>query len=135
MGAVKDVLARVVLVEDEEIIRSVTMNYLETKGYQVRSFATADDALESFLVDDNVDVLLSDLVLPGKLNGVQLAVEMQNRKADVAVVFMSGYMRGKDSGLDASQIHSVYLRKPFAFEELIARITEVLKRPVSGVNF
>ena len=110
--------ATVLLVEDEEALRRMARRLLEREGYSVISApsgAAALEALDSF--GGHVDVLLSDVVMPG-MSGVDLAEEVQSRLPGVPLVFMSGYSEGADQ-LPAG---SRFVPKPFKGAELLAAV-------------
>lgn len=117
---------RILVVEDDDALRTMCIRFLQESGYQVRSFQTADAAFESFLKDDGVDLLLSDLVLPGELDGAQLGVEMRLKKPGLKMLFMSGYNDQQEFGGKLHALGEGYLQKPFTLPELARTIEAIL---------
>ncbi|MFY0679578.1 MAG: response regulator [Thalassovita sp.] len=83
--------ARLLVVEDEPKLLSVLNRTLTRAGYEVVTAASGDAALELFQSDSRFDLLLSDIVMPGILQGTMLAEELRALTPDLPVIFMSGY--------------------------------------------
>ena len=118
-------MARILIVEDEEkIARFVTLE-LEHEGYQVEHAADGRTAVDLVLERD-YDLILLDVLLP-QLNGMEVLRRVRKHK-DVPVIMVTARdaVMDKVAGLDAGA--DDYLTKPFAFEELFARIRVALKR-------
>lgn len=118
-------MARILIVEDEEkIARFVTLE-LEHEGYQVEHAADGRTALDLALERD-YDLILLDVLLP-QLNGMEVLRRVRKHK-DVPVIMVTARdaVMDKVAGLDAGA--DDYLTKPFAIEELFARIRVALKR-------
>lgn len=118
-------MARILIVEDEEkIARFVTLE-LEHEGYQVEHAADGRTAVDLALEHD-YDLILLDVLLP-QLNGMEVLRRVRKHK-DVPVIMVTARdaVMDKVAGLDAGA--DDYLTKPFAIEELFARIRVALKR-------
>lgn len=118
-------MARILIVEDEEkIARFVTLE-LEHEGYQVEHAADGRTAVDLAL-ERNYDLILLDVLLP-QLNGMEVLRRVRKQK-DVPVIMVTARdaVMDKVAGLDAGA--DDYLTKPFAIEELFARIRVALKR-------
>ena len=118
-------MARILIVEDEEkIARFVTLE-LEHEGYQVEHAADGRTAVDLALERD-YDLILLDVLLP-QLNGMEVLRRVRKHK-DVPVIMVTARdaVMDKVAGLDAGA--DDYLTKPFAIEELFARIRVALKR-------
>ena len=118
-------MARILIVEDEEkIARFVTLE-LEHEGYQVEHAADGRTAVDMALERD-YDLILLDVLLP-QLNGMEVLRRVRKHK-DVPVIMVTARdaVMDKVAGLDAGA--DDYLTKPFAIEELFARIRVALKR-------
>ena len=81
---------RILVVEDEEAVRAVIGEQLQSLGYQVAQAGNAEQALEQ-LRAGRFDLLLTDVVMPGRLNGKGLSDEVARLWPDTRIVFMSGY--------------------------------------------
>jgi CheY-like chemotaxis protein len=115
----------ILLVEDEAIIRELTVQILDADGYHVLE---AMDGTEALSVADEhgapIHLLLTDVLMPG-MNGKELADELRLHHPDLRVLFMSGY---DDRQIDLEKVEAEdtdFLPKPFS--------TEVLRRKVRGV--
>lgn len=118
-------MARILIVEDEEkIARFVTLE-LEHEGYQVEHAADGRTAVDLALERD-YDLILLDVLLP-QLNGMEVLRRVRKHK-DVPVIMVTARdaVMDKVAGLDAGA--DDYLTKPFAIEDLFARIRVALKR-------
>ena len=83
---------RILLVEDDFAVLELTQHLLETAGYRVWKAESAEEALELWLAHAaEVDLLLTDLVMPGTLTGRELAERLHQEKPRLKVIFMSGY--------------------------------------------
>lgn len=124
-------MARILIVEDEEkIARFVTLE-LEHEGYQVEHAADGRTAVDLALERD-YDLILLDVLLP-QLNGMEVLRRVRKHK-DVPVIMVTARdaVMDKVAGLDAGA--DDYLTKPFAIEELFARIRVALKRSETGAS-
>jgi CheY-like chemotaxis protein len=119
----------IMLVEDEGAVRALTTRILERLGYRVEAAANGDDAL--VVLEDagrSIDLLLTDVILPGSMQGNELARVARLLRPDLAVLYMSGYARDTivhDGRLDEGVN---YLPKPFTPNGLARRVREVLDR-------
>jgi PAS domain S-box-containing protein len=123
----------VLLVEDEDELRDLTKRLLERQGYGVLVAATADEALQMFDRHAAIDVLLTDVVMPGT-SGPELTRALVDRRSELKVIYMSGYTE------DAIVHHGVlkpgvaFIHKPFTSDALGRKIREVLNRPSRYVS-
>lgn len=118
-------MARILIVEDEEKIARFVSLELEHEGYQVEHAADGRTAVDLALERD-YDLILLDVLLP-QLNGMEVLRRVRKHK-DVPVIMVTARdaVMDKVAGLDAGA--DDYLTKPFAIEELFARIRVALKR-------
>lgn len=118
-------MARILIVEDEEKIARFVALELEHEGYQVEHAADGRTAVDLALERD-YDLILLDVLLP-QLNGMEVLRRIRKHK-DVPVIMVTARdaVMDKVAGLDAGA--DDYLTKPFAIEELFARIRVALKR-------
>ncbi|ARP86721.1 response regulator [Bordetella genomosp. 9] len=113
---------RVLLVEDDGLIRAATAEMLETLGHQVVTAGHASTALAA-LEEGPVDVLMTDIGLP-EISGIELAQKARERRPGLHVVFASGQDPGAMAG--ASVADAVHLLKPYTAEDL-ARVFASLR--------
>jgi len=120
---------RILLVEDDLELRDLTVRLLGDLGYSVTSAEHGLDAIAAFESNPGFDLLLTDVVLPGPLNGGALAKELTRRNARLKVLYMSGYAANtlRDGrNLDGS---AVLLQKPFRRQDLARKVRQVLDQP------
>lgn len=115
--------ARVLVVDDDAEVREAMVAMLDELGYQVDEAPSADEALAR-LADrrqPTIDILLSDVVMPGRLDGVGLAEEVQRLYPTIPVVLATGYT----TRLAAASAFRV-LAKPFSHQALAETLAEIL---------
>ncbi len=106
----------ILLVEDEPAFRSVAAQQLEDLGYKVVAAEDAAGALETLEHHADIDLLLTDMIMPGGLNGHQPADEVRKTRPGISIVITSGYPR---DGFDEGRRYR-FLQKPFT-QEVLAR--------------
>ena len=118
----------VLLVEDDPYVRESTRIVLESLGYTVVAAEDGREALAN--LDDSPDValLLTDIVLPGGMSGVELAKEARNRHPDIRLLYMSGYASSA-ANYDAALKPGVnFIPKPFRMTAIDRAIRGILDR-------
>ena len=120
---------RILVAEDEKSLNRVITKRLESEGYSVDSCFNGEDALDYMYVGE-FDAVIMDIMMP-KLDGIEAVKRMRARGDSTPVIFLTAKDSISDrvAGLDAGA--EDYLTKPFAFEELLARI-RVMTRKKSG---
>jgi CheY-like chemotaxis protein len=116
----------ILVVEDDEDVRSTTVDALEELGYRVLQAADGPAALRALESEPRVHLLFTDVVLPGGMTGAQVAAEARGLRPNLKVLFTTGYARNAivhHGRLDAG-VHLI--TKPFSFDELSTRIRSLL---------
>ncbi|MBR9865277.1 MAG: response regulator, partial [Rhodobacteraceae bacterium] len=116
----------ILMVEDDDEVRETARLMLEDLGYGVLPAADADEALTILERIHNIDLLFTDVVMPGKTNGQELAKQIQEIRPDLPVLFTSGYVQDAivhDGRLDEGV---QLLSKPYTQSELQRKIRQVL---------
>jgi two-component system NtrC family sensor kinase len=106
---------RVLLVEDNAEVAAVGQAYLEELGYQVRHAASAQAGLDVIEREDEVDLLFSDILMPGGMNGLELADTVRRRFTKISVLLTTGY---SSSAQDAVRRGFAVLQKPYDLASL-----------------
>lgn len=115
----------ILLVEDQAALRAGISEYLEGRGYRVLQAAAGADALATAASQSEIDLLLTDLVMPG-LSGRELAGNLVRSRPGIAVVYMSGYTE-QAVNPDAFEKPRFYIQKPFTLTALADVIRRALK--------
>jgi CheY-like chemotaxis protein len=116
----------VLLVEDEALISMLVSDALNEEGFEVHEVATADDALDFIEAGGRVDVLFTDINLPGSMNGAELARRVRAMRPDLPVVYASA--RYGNGDMPGRVPDSVFLPKPYdpqALCSVVARLTRL----------
>ena len=120
--------AAILLVEDDDQVRDTAAALLEELGYTLLRAASADEAMAIVESGASIDLIFTDVVMPGDLRSVEMVERARKRLPGVAVLFTSGYPRNAvihGGRLDASVD---LLTKPYTREALGAKVAEVLAR-------
>jgi two-component system cell cycle sensor histidine kinase/response regulator CckA len=119
----------ILLVEDEEIVRTVAAEILEDAGYTVISAANGREALDlAEAFEGHVDVLLTDWVMP-EIGGPEVARRLRAARPELKVIFMSGYAEAEAVLDQLERGASAFLPKPFSAVELARTLRHVLDAP------
>ena len=118
----------ILLVEDDRLLRAATGALLRRRGYVVLEAADGAEALSVWREQNaSIALLITDLVMPGGIDGRSLGGQLQSEKPTLAVIFTSGYdpgIAGRELRLDSGQ---VFLPKPASPEDLLAAIEQGLE--------
>ncbi len=122
----------VLLVEDDPAVRRMLEVVVRGAGYRVVTAPRGDDALALVYGrlesgEAGIDALLSDVVMPGTLDGPTLALRLQERIPGLGVVLTSGYVRDSLPETSSLPRGTVFVQKPFQTEELLTALRRVLK--------
>ena len=126
-AAVSGGMETIMIVEDEASLRLLSRKVLERQGYRVIEAESGPDAL--FMWEkhrDRVDLLLTDMVMPGGLSGFELAEKLRAEKPELKVIYNSGYtddMLGENSPL---RDNANFIEKPFAPDKLLRHVRDCL---------
>jgi PAS domain S-box-containing protein len=116
----------ILVVEDDDAVRAYTTEVLTELGYRVLEAPTGVSALEILEKEPGIDLLFTDVVMPGPINGRQLANEAVRRRPGLRILFTTGYTRNAivhQGRLDPG-VHMI--GKPFSFNELGTKVRALL---------
>lgn len=116
----------ILVVEDEERVRSSTVETLRELGYRVIGTGAGQQALALFTSGAAIDLVLSDIVMPG-MNGPELVARVKKFAPDIPVLFMSGYSPELFGTRPALQDDVELLTKPFTRDQLARRVAHLLR--------
>ena len=118
---------RVLLVEDEEVVRNFAARALKRQGYKVLEASTGVEALEVMeKYKGKIDIVVSDVVMP-EMDGPTLLKELRKRNADLKIIFVSGYPNDAFKSALGDEDFA-FLPKPFSLPQLAAKVKEELSR-------
>ena len=123
-GSTEHPSGRLLLVEDEFLIRLTLSEALIDAGYEVLEAADADEALRAVADAAEIDILLTDVQLPGPLNGPALAARLRERRPDLPVIFMTGRPEPQAAG---NPRRDVLIAKPYLPSEVCAAVERILR--------
>jgi len=112
----------ILVVEDEPDVRRTAVELLQDLGYQV---IEAEDGPSALRVLDNhpeIDLLFTDVVMPGGMKGPELAFEARNRRPGMKILYMSGYTEYGTFHDDMVEVEGMFLSKPFEKSELADKL-------------
>lgn len=114
---------RVLLAEDETRVRYITAAGIRSLGHVVLEAENAASALAMLERDPNVELLITDVRMPGIMDGIALAFEVKRRRPDIGLIIMSGHLDLETTQLPAG---ALFMRKPCCLSELGAMVSEQL---------
>jgi len=118
--------ARILVVEDNPDVLASTCANLGNVGYQIRSVRNGDAALKLYEQDPNFDLVITDIVMPGELQGTTLSNALRQITPDLPIVFMSGYAREASVHGNGLRHSDIRLMKPIQRTDLINAIEKAL---------
>jgi len=119
----------IVVVEDEPSVRRLAVDVLRRYGYHVWEAESSVQAIESFKhCVREIDLLLTDMVMPGGVPGTELAAQFQQEKPNLKVIYMTGYSRNFAGTDFVSSEDRILMAKPFSGQELLRMVRRMLDR-------
>ncbi len=117
---------RILVVEDNREVREVVLAQLGALGYRVIEAGNADEALGILSREEDIDLLFTDVVMPGSMSGDELARVARRQRPDLKVLLTSGFAKGSLHGGAQSDLASIFLPKPYRQVELAAKLRSIL---------
>src|SRR5262245_33400756 len=126
----RDKVMRILVVEDEHRVASFVIRALKENGYEVDLAETGEKAID-LATHNSYDGILLDIRLPGQ-DGIQVCRELRTSRVDTPILMVTArtLVEQRVEGLDAGA--DDYLTKPFAVNELLARLRAVVRRGMKG---
>ena len=120
---------RVLLVEDEGLLRMVTADSLEGEGFAVVEARDGEEAVRLLNCAEAVDIILTDVQMPGSLDGIDVATHARQLYPMIPVLVVSGYAPRLMSRLTAFDPAAVFISKPYS----MAEITDAVRHLASSI--
>jgi two-component system response regulator MprA len=122
---------KIMVVDDERAVRESLRRALELEGYEIDLAADGGEALARLNGDDQPDVLILDVLMPG-IDGLEVARRVRRAGNRIPILMLTARdaVENRVEGLDAGA--DDYVTKPFALEELLARVRALLRRTAEG---
>ncbi|HMA50007.1 MAG TPA: response regulator [Magnetospirillaceae bacterium] len=117
---------RILIVEDNENVRRMAVSRLEELGHEIVEAESPPKALEILEQDTGIELLFTDIVMPGGVNGFDLAHKATERRPELKVIFVSGYAPSLYAGEGLKQ---EFLMKPYSEEELVRALHAAFVEP------
>jgi CheY-like chemotaxis protein len=108
--------AQVLVVEDDDEVAALTVEMINQLGYDTTRVASAEAALGALADRRCVDIVFSDVMMPGRMNGVELAQEIRRRRPNLPVLLTSGYAESARRKAGGQQVKII--PKPYRIDEL-----------------
>ena len=115
---------KVLVVEDNVLIRLTIVDALREAGFEVLEAGTAEDAI-NMMNEDTIHLLFTDIQLPGKLTGIDVAHAVTKRFPDAGIIVVSGRLSPKDIALPSG---AEFFAKPYSSDTIVARLNVMIQR-------
>jgi two-component system, cell cycle sensor histidine kinase and response regulator CckA len=115
----------VLLVEDDDQVRAFVRTLLMNDGYKVIEAGTGEEGLKAAEGSGHIDLLLADMLLP-ELSGFDLAEKLLERRPNLKVLFVTGYVEGDIVQRCINELGATFLDKPFLPSVLLQRVRDAI---------
>lgn len=120
-----------ILISEDEAINAMCLQLeLESKGFTVETCASGEDVLK-ILEKDKFDMVLMDIGLAGKLDGIETVVEMKKKSHDIPVIFITGYAGTEIQKRAENLTPYAFLKKPYQKIQIISLIQKYFEEKTS----
>jgi len=125
----------ILIVEDEPVLRDMARDILEECGYRILEASSGKEALDIWTErSDEIDLLLTDMVMPEGVSGVDLAEQLLASQPRLKVVFTSGYTANEVNQEMLARTRASFLSKPYTHTELAKAVRYCLDRDGGAAN-
>jgi CheY-like chemotaxis protein len=118
----------ILIVEDEPVLREMARDILESCGYQILEATSGKDALDVWSRNTGIDLLLTDMVMPEGVSGVELADKLLAAKPGLKIIFTSGYTADEVSPEVLARTRAQFLQKPYTHASLAKAVRDCLDK-------
>ena len=126
IGLLGKASGKVLIVDDESDLLEVTSSYVRDLGFKVLPAPDGNFALKILEQNPDIEYLLTDVVMPGGVNGVSLAQQVRKRLPNIKILYMSGFPSGVIADKSGIELDAPLLTKPFSYEELMSAMDELV---------
>lgn len=126
LGLRSEASGKVLIVDDECDLLEVTSSYVKELGFNVIPASDGNLALELLRNNPDIEFLLTDIVMPGGINGVSLAKKIRKRLPNIKILYMSGFPSGVIADKSGIELDAPLITKPFSYNELVAAMDELI---------
>ena len=117
--------ASILVVEDQDEVRQLLSDSLEEFGHEVRTVGTAEEAIELLEQDTRIEVLVTDISLPGRMTGLDLVRQARELVPDLKILTISG--NASEASINAPYLDRLaFLAKPFRPSDINKAVAELL---------
>lgn len=113
----------ILLIEDNQTVRRAISTMLDMLGYKVLTAGNGPEAMEIAQDSNVIDLLLSDIVMPGGMNGFEISEKIREQRPTLKCLFMSGYASLPDNQIPQN---ADFLGKPFELKVIADKLQEIL---------
>jgi PAS domain S-box-containing protein len=121
---------KVLAVDDEYDLLEVASAYLEDMGCEVIAATNGEQAMKSIASNPDIELLVTDIVMPGGMNGTELSKKAQEQIPEIKILYMSGFPSGVIADKSGTDLDAPLLTKPYSLEELTSALEDLLHEPV-----
>lgn len=126
-------MKKILVMDDEETVRSFIVLNLKKEGYTVTEAADGDEAITKFITEGDIDIVLLDLMVPGK-NGSEVCKEIRERDKKCGIIMLTARSQEMDKLTAFMDGADDYVTKPFSNSELLMRVDALYRRVSSSVQ-
>lgn len=126
-------MARILVAEDDEAVRSFVVRALEHRGHGVEEVEDGLEALELLDAGARYDLLITDIVMPG-LDGIALALKVARDVPDLPVLLMTGYSAERQRAHNLDELICQVITKPFTLKAICKAAEDVMAGPPASAG-
>jgi CheY-like chemotaxis protein len=127
VASLPDRVPSILVVEDEVLIRLAVVDHLQDRGFRVMGVSNAAEAIEALEANLHVDLVFTDVKMPGAMDGIDLARWIRARHPRMPIIFASGHAQQQRIGPGLEDV--VYLTKPYDIGSVGDRILALIRPP------
>lgn len=125
---------RILIVEDDKNVRKVSARILRNHGYEILEVTDGKEALEVLNRSQPFDLLFTDMVLPGGMNGLEIAEEAKRIQPDIKILYTTGYAEDVVARSGGRSLNGPLINKPYLRAELLSAVQAMLETPDKSNN-